>query len=221
VERIAEPQVCVRPVSGAKFLCVSGVRELSFGKRRRCLMARISREDLDYCSRQKECFDCHAKHDVTAAAEFQKRGHYKVPSCRPHFNAYKSKASQISAGKYRRRSAARLLGRRCVSTGCHNKLIPQELLPSWIKEKTCGMHREFRSFPVSRTGLLQFIVEHCLTDEERKGTAQSIIYKRRCEIVWFSTQHPAGYYHTRGFSTRDLILRYTQALDSSHQLSVS
>ncbi|HEY6768601.1 MAG TPA: hypothetical protein VI386_27900 [Candidatus Sulfotelmatobacter sp.] len=85
------------------------------------------------------------------------------------------------------------------------------------------MHGAFRSFPVSRTGLVQFIVEHCLTDEERKGTAQNIIYDRRWGIVWFSTQHPAGYYHTKGFGARDLILRYTQALtlDSSVQLPIS
>jgi hypothetical protein len=185
-------------------------------------MARISKEKLEYCRQQNECFDCHAEDKFEAADAIQKRRQFKVPSCRRHFNAYKSRISQINTRKYRRRSAARLLVRQCVSPGCHNKLIPQELLPRWIREKTCGMHGRFRSFPVSRTGLLQFIVEHCLTDEERKGTAQNIIYDRRWGIVWFSTQHPAGYYHTKGFGARDLILRYTQALtlDSSHQLPI-
>jgi hypothetical protein len=131
--------------------------------------------------------------------------------------------SQINARKYRRRSAARLLVHQCVAPGCHNKLIPQDLLPPWVQEKTCGMHARFQSFPVSRTGLLRFIVEHCLTDEERKGMAQSIIYKRRWGIVWFGTQHPAGYYHTKGFAKSDLIQRYTQALtlDSSDQSPIS
>ena len=43
--------------------------------------------------------------------------------------------------------AARLLVRQCVSPGCHNKLIPQELLPPWRKEKTCGMHGASGVFP--------------------------------------------------------------------------
>jgi hypothetical protein len=76
------------------------------------------------------------------------------------------------------------------------------------------VHVRFRSFPVSRTALLRFIVEHCFTDEERKGTAQSIIYKSQWGIVWFGTQHPAGYYHTKGFATSDLIQRYMQAFGS-------
>jgi hypothetical protein len=32
----------------------------------------------------------------------------------------------------------------CVSPGCHHKLIPQEMLPTWWKrESTCGMHGVF------------------------------------------------------------------------------
>jgi len=138
---------------------------------------RISRDDLEYCRKRNECLDCHSAGIVKSSARTQTRGNLKVPCCVAHFNAYKSKLSQASARKYRRSSEAKERVGRCVYKGCHNKLIPQELLPPWIRERTCGMHGAFKAFRINRTALLRFITEHCLTDEERKGTPQSIIYK--------------------------------------------
>ena len=176
-------------------------------------MARISRDDLSYCTSKNKCLDCHADNKVKAGLHFQIRGKLRVPCCRAHFNAYKSRRSRANAKKYARRSAARRKAGLCVAPGCHNKLIPKELLPPWVRESTCGMHVAFRAIPVSRPAILRFIIEHCLTDEERRGTAQNIIYKRRLGIVWFSAQHPA-YYHTKAFSARDLLRRYKQVYQS-------
>ncbi len=176
-------------------------------------LARISKDNLDYCSKRRECFDCYSQGKVKASVKFQKRGKFKVPSCRLHINVYNSKASQANARKYARRSAVRRKAGLCVAPGCHNKLIPQELLPPWVRESTCGMHGAFRHLPANRPAILRFIIEHCLTDEERKGTAQNIVYKRRLGIVFFSTQYP-GCYHTKAFSARGLLQRYKQVCQS-------
>jgi hypothetical protein len=176
-------------------------------------MARTLRDDLEYCRKQNACLDCHSEGHSKAAVKLRKRGKLKVPCCLPHFNAYKSKTSQANAKKYARRAAARRRAGLCVAPGCHNKLIPQELLPPWVRESTCGMHKAFRALPANRPAILRFIIAHCLTDEERKGTAQNIIYKRRLRVIWFSAQHP-GYYHTKAFSARDLLRRYKQVYQS-------
>jgi hypothetical protein len=63
--------------------------------------------------------------------------------------------------------------------------------------------------PIYRPTILRLIIEQYLTHEEPKGRAQSIIYKRRWGIVWFSAQYP-GYYQTTGFSARELLKRYRQ-----------
>jgi len=157
--------------------------------------------------------DCHADNKVKAAQHLQVRGKLRAPCCKAHFYAYKNKINKANAKKYARRSAARRKAGLCVSPGCHNKLIPQELLPPWVRESTCGMHRPFRALPANRTAILRFIIEHCLSDEERKGAAQNIIYKRRLRVILFSAQHP-GYYHTKVFSARDLLRRYKQVYQS-------
>jgi hypothetical protein len=173
-------------------------------------MARISREELKYCREQNECFDCHSDDVVNPAAKLQRRAQLEVPCCWRHWYAYKSKTNQANAEKYARRSAAKRQAGQCVCPGCHNKLIPQELLPPWIRESTCGMHGALKAFRVNRAAMVQFIIEHCLSDEERKDmTAQNIIYKPGGDFVWFGAQHP-GYYHTKGFSARDLLRRYKQ-----------
>lgn len=141
-------------------------------------MARISTEILRYCSTRRECFDCHSDGKVKTAVDFQKRGKFRVPCCREHAYAYKIKVNKGNAKKYARRAAVRRKARVCVAPGCHKKLIPQELLPPWVRESTCGMHAELRAIPANRTALLGFITEHWLSDEQRKGTAQNIVYKR-------------------------------------------
>jgi hypothetical protein len=176
-------------------------------------MARISRENLDYCSTRGECLDCHSQDKLRPSTEFQKRGRFTVPCCKAHFNAYKSRRSQANAKKYARRSAVRRKAGLCVAPGCHNKLIPQELLPPWVREITCGMHAEFRASAANRSSILRFIIEHWLTDEERKGTAQNIIYKRRLGFVFFAAQYP-GYFHTKIISASNLLERYKQVCQS-------
>lgn len=66
----------------------------------------------------------------------------------------------------------------CVAPGCHNKLIPHELLPTWWKqEKICGMHGRFKAFRVNRAAIVKFIIERCLGPGLGEGmVAQSIIY---------------------------------------------
>jgi hypothetical protein len=176
-------------------------------------MKRTSSDEVNYCTDKNECFDCHSDNKAIAAVDFQKRGTFRVPCCRAHFYAYKNKINEANGKKYARRSAAKRKAGLCVAPGCHNKLIPQELLPPWVRESTCGMHQAFRALPANRPAILRFIIDHCLTDEERKGTAQNIIYKRRLGIIFFSTQYP-GCYHTKAFSARDLLQRYKQVCQS-------
>lgn len=146
-------------------------------------MARISKDELEYCVRQNVCSDCHSEENVKAAVEFQTRGRLKVPCCRKHFNAYRSKINEADARKYARTSAVQREAGECNYKGCHHKLIPQELLPPWWKrEGTCGMHVAFKAFRVNREGLLNILL----------GLAKP------------------GLYHTKCFSASDLLERYKQ-----------
>lgn len=113
-------------------------------------MPRISRDELEYCMRVNECFDCHLANKISVAVEFQMRGTFKVPCCRPHFFVHKNKLNRASARKYAVSSEAKRLTRQCVYKGCHRKLIPQELLPRWIDENTCGMHSSYKAFRINR-----------------------------------------------------------------------
>lgn len=152
-------------------------------------MPRISRDDLEYCRERTKCLDCHLSGIVKSSAKTQTRGKLEVPCCVAHFNAYKSKLSQASARKYRRSSEEKEKAGRCIYKGCHNTLVPRELLPPWMKERTCGMHGAFKAFRVNRTAILRFITEHCLTEEERKGTPQNVIYKRGSGFVFVKLQY--------------------------------
>jgi hypothetical protein len=150
---------------------------------------RISTDDLEYCRERDECLDCHSAGIVKSSVKTQTRGKLKVPCCVAHFNAYRSKLSQASARKYRRSSEEKEEVGRCVYKGCHNTLVPRELLPPWMKERTCGMHGAFKAFRVNRTAILRFITEHCLTEEERKGTPQNVIYKPGSGFVFVKLQY--------------------------------
>jgi hypothetical protein len=174
-------------------------------------MARILRDNLSYCSEQKECLDCYSAGIPSIATELQRRRELEVPCCRAHFNAYKSKRSQANTKKYARRSAAKRKAGLCVSPGCDHKLIPQELLPRWWKrESTCGMHVAFKAFHVNREAIVKFIIEHCLSPGLGEGmVAQNIIYHAGEGYILFGLSKP-NVYLTRGFSASDLLERYEQ-----------
>jgi hypothetical protein len=55
--------------------------------------------------------------------------------------------------------------------------------------------------------ILRFITEYCLTDQERKGAAQNIIYEPGGSFVWFYAEHP-GYNQTKCFFARGLLELY-------------
>jgi hypothetical protein len=150
---------------------------------------RTSKDDLEFCRKYNACLDCYSVGLNKSAVKIQTRGKLKVPCCVAHSNAYKSKLSMAGARKYRRSSEAKEQAGRCVYKGCHRKLIPRELLPPWIRERTCGMHGAFKAFRINRAALLRFITEHCLTDEERKGTPQSIIYKPGSGFVFVKLRY--------------------------------
>jgi hypothetical protein len=168
---------------------------------------RISRDDLEYCREVTKCLDCHLSGIVKSSVKTQTRGKLEVPCCVAHFNAYKSKLSQASARKYRRSSEAKERSGRCVYKGCHNKLIPQELLSPWIRERTCGMHGAFKAFRVNRIAMLRFITEYCLTEEQRDGVPENIIYKPDLGIVFVGVRFD-NRYQTIPFSAKGLIQRY-------------
>ena len=170
-------------------------------------MPRISKDDLEYCREHNECLDCYLLGIAKSSTKTQTRGKLKVPCCVAHFNAYKSNLSQASARKYRRSSEAKERAGRCVYKGCHRKLIPQELLPPWIRERTCGMHGAFKAFRVNRSAILRFITEHCLTEDERKGMLQNIIYKPDLGVVCVGVQYD-NRYETTIFSARGLLEQY-------------
>jgi hypothetical protein len=175
------------------------------------LVARISRDELDYCRKQKQCLDCHSEGNVEAADKLQRRGKSDVPCCQAHFYAYKNKVNQANARKYARRSAAKRKAGQCVAPGCHHKLIPQELLPTWWKrEKMCGMHGVFKAFRVNRAALVRFVIQHCLSPGLGEGmAAQHIIYYAREGYILLGLSKP-NLYLTKGFSASDLLERYEQ-----------
>lgn len=157
-------------------------------------MARVSRDDLQYCRMRKECVDCHLLGTVKAAEVVQVRGKFKVPSCRLHFYAYKSKISHADAQKYLRSCETKRQAGRCVYKGCHHKLIPSDVLPPWLrKRRTCGMHGAVKAFRINGTALLRLITERCLSDEEREGTLHDIIYKSGWGYVLLGLQFTNSY----------------------------
>src|SRR5581483_10577682 len=160
----------------------------------RIQLPRISSDDLEYCTECKKCLDCYMAGNDAPAVKFQKRRRLSVPCCGKHFQAYKNKVNQANRRKYAKTSAQKQQTRQCVYKGCHKKLIPQELLPPWIQESTCGLHTTFKAFRVNRGAILRLITEHCLTPEERDGmTAQNIVYRRGDGLVWFSARKPRVY----------------------------
>lgn len=170
-------------------------------------MPRTSKDDLEFCRKYNACLDCYSVGVNKSTVKIQTRGKLKVPCCVAHFNAYKSKLSQAGVRKYRRSSEAKEQAGQCVYKGCHRKLIPQELLPPWIRERTCGMHGAFKAFRVNREAILRFITESFMTEEERKGTSQNIIYKPDLGVVCFGVRYD-NRYETTIFSASGLLAQY-------------
>jgi hypothetical protein len=165
---------------------------------------RLSVEDLKFCKQERICFDCYQAGDHRPGVELQRRGGFEVPCCRKHFYAYKNKINEAEAKKAARNFAEKRRTRRCIYKGCHHKLIPQELLPPWIRERTCGTHSRYKAFRVNRNTILPLLIEHYLTPEEREMTVQHVIYKRRRGLVWFSVSEP-GLYLTKCCWADDLL----------------
>jgi len=142
----------------------------------------------------EKCLDCYQAGQDRHATERQKRRKLEIPCCRDHFYAYKNRVNQADAKKYARRSAEKRQKRLCARKGCKNNLIPQELLPPWIERRTCGLHSGFKAFGNNRTALLRFIIDHCLTPEERIGMIpQSVAYRRGDPFLLFGYRQGQGY----------------------------
>ena len=157
-------------------------------------MLRIKRDKLENCAKENQCWYCYVEDKETEATERPKRGKREVPCCRKHFYDYKRRMSQLNTSKYARRAARKQEAERCVHPGCHNKLIPRELLPSWARERICGMHGVFRAFRMSRGGLVPLIADHYVREEERKGMRlQNIIYKSGFTFAFIGIQYPRSY----------------------------
>ena len=170
-------------------------------------MPRTSKDDLEFCRKYNACLDCYSVGVNKSAVKIQTRGKLNVPCCVAHFNAYKSKLSLAGTRKYRRSSEAKEQAGRCVYKGCHRKLISRELLPPWIRERTCGLHGTFKAFRVNRMAMLRFITEHCLTKEERKGTPENIIYDPKQGFAFIKLRYD-NRTETSVFTARGLLEQY-------------
>jgi hypothetical protein len=173
-------------------------------------MQRIKRDELENCVQENQCWDCYVEGNETEATERPKRGKLEVPSCRKHFYEYKRTMSQLKTSKYARRAARKQEAERCVHPGCHNKLIPRELLPSWARERNCGMHGVFKAFRMSRGGLIPLIADHYVKEEERKGMRlQNIIYKLGFSFAFIGIQYPRSYV-TQAWAASEVLRMYAE-----------
>jgi hypothetical protein len=174
-------------------------------------MARISSENLAYCSERQKCLDCYSLDEDEPSVTFQTRGKFKVPCCKAHFFAHRKKIKEANAKKYDQRTSAKRKAGECTYTKCGHKLIPKELLPKWWKrESRCGLHGIFKAFRVNRAGLASFVIQHCLSPSLGEGMeAQSIIYHAGKGLILFGLSNGKSYL-TRGFVAKDLIKRYAE-----------
>jgi hypothetical protein len=118
--------------------------------------------------------------------------------------------SQLNHRKYERRSQNKQKLGICVYPGCHNKLIPRELIPRWMRERSCGLHGTVRAFRLNRSAMSEFIVDHCLTAEQRKGMKlRNMVYKPGEPLAFIGLQYP-GYYQTLVWPAIDLRRRYDE-----------
>ncbi len=173
-------------------------------------MLRIKRDELENCSKENQCWYCYVEDNEGEATERRKRGTLEVPCCRKHFYEHKSRMSQLKISKYARRAARKQEAERCVHHGCHNKLIPRELLPSWARERTCGMHGGFKAFRMNRGALIPLIADHYVREEERQGMRlQNIIYKRGYSFAFLGIQYPRSYV-TQVWAASEVLRMYAE-----------
>ena len=173
-------------------------------------MPRIKRDEIETCAKENTCWYCSVEGNETKATERLKRRRLEVPCCRKHLYEYKRKMSQRSASKYARRATRKQEAERCVYPGCHHKLIPRELLPSWARERNCGMHGVFRAFRMSRGGLIPLIADHYVKEEERKGMRlQNIIYKLGFPFAFLGIQYPHSY-ATQVWAASEVLRMYAE-----------
>jgi hypothetical protein len=173
-------------------------------------MSRITKDDREYCLGNKKCLDCYAENKDIEATDFHPREKWEVPCCRKHFNEYRSKMSQLNHRNYERRSQTKQKLEICIYPGCHNKLIPRELIPAGMRDRSCGLHGTFRAFQLNRMAMKQVVIDHCLTAEERKDmNLRSIIYETGEPLAFIGVQHPA-YYQTQIWPASDLQFQHNE-----------
>ena len=158
-------------------------------------MSRIRKDDLDYCIKDKQCWDCYAEGKTTEAVRVQQRGKLRVPCCRKHFDNHERKMREVNSSKYARRAGKRQKAGLCIYHGCHHPLIPREILPTRLRsERSCGLHGTFKAFRVNRITMSKFFIDHCLTVEQRKGMKlRNIIYKPGEPFAFIGLQYPNSY----------------------------
>ena len=163
-------------------------------------MPRIKKDDLEYCVKYEKCLDCYAKDKDTKAVRHQQRGKLRVPCCQKDFDDHERKMREVNPSKYARRAARKQKTGLCVYHGCHRKLIPREILPLRIRtERTCGLHGTFKASRLNRIAMSKFIIDHCLTAEQRKGMKlRNIIYKPGEPLAFIGLQYPGSYQHKYG-----------------------
>lgn len=158
-------------------------------------MPRITKDHLEDCARFNWCCDCYMQEKDVQAVRPQRRGKLEVPCCRKHFEDYAGKMRQAVALKYARHSERKQKAGLCGHYGCQAKLIPRELLPPWARrERSCGRHGTFKAFQINRIAVIQYIMDHSLTQEKREtAMLQNVIYKRGEGLVFIGIQYPNRY----------------------------
>ncbi len=173
-------------------------------------MPRITKDDVEYCTRFKMCLECYREEKEVRSFRLQRRRKLQVPCCRKHFYDFATKMSLANALKYARHSKRKQKAGLCSHHGCYAKLIPRELLPPWRRgERTCGMHGILKTFHINRIAIIQYIMD-CLTPEERAvANPQNVIYKRGDGLAFIGIQYP-NRYETRVCSASGLERRITE-----------
>ena len=174
-------------------------------------MPRIKRDDLDYCIKDKQCWDCYAEGKTAEAVRHQRRGKLEVPCCHEHFDNHERKMRDVNPAKYARRAARKQKAGLCIYHGCRHPLIPREILPTRLRsERCCGLHGTFKAFRVNRITMSKFFIDHCLTAEQRKGMKlRNIIYKRGEQFAFIGLQYP-GSYQTQVWAASELERLYAE-----------
>ena len=77
-------------------------------------------------------------------------------------------------------------------------------------ERTCGLHGVVKPSRVNRITVSRFIIDHCLTAEQREGMKlRNIIYKPGEPLAFVGLQYPSSY-QTLILPAIDLRRRYNE-----------